>query len=333
MKQIFQPVQLPNFSAKNRLIRSATHEGLADADGHLTQPLFETYRALAQGGVGTIITGYTFVHREEQPTPHMMGIYSDDFIPEYQTLTQMAHRNDTRLVMQLVYGGSQTKMSTEGRIIWGPSDVPNRDTGVKPMAMGKPELELLKQEFAAASRRVKQAGFDAVQIHAAHGYLLNQFLSPYYNRRTDQYGGSVENRARYLCEIIDRVRAEVGPNFPVWVKINCEDGFAEGLSLDQSKQTCRLLETHGVDLIEISGGTIFKGMAQPVCAPEQECYFAKQAIAIKQGLHLPIALVGGNRNPERMEALYEQQDIDLFSICRPLMQQPDLINQWIRQET
>lgn len=215
MKTLFDKTKLLNMEMKNRFIRGALWEDLADVKGHMTPELSNIYEELAKGGVGTIITGYSFVTEDEQPNPGMMGIYDDSFIPEYGKFTDKIHSLGSNIIMQIVYGGFMTKFNVGERTIWGPSTIQNEATGTWAKEMTKDEIKSLVNDYAKAARRIKESGFDGVEIHGGHGYLLSQFLSPYYNKREDEYGGSIENRGRIIFEIFEAMREAVGKDFPI----------------------------------------------------------------------------------------------------------------------
>ena len=231
---LFEEMEIGSLRAKNRLVRAATYEALADDGGHMTPELTAIYEELADGGIGTIIVGYARVMRNEQPNPRMLGIYDDSFVPEFRALTDMAHAHGTAIVSQIVYGGSATKLQPPSRRILGPSAVANPKTGIVPVEATVADLHELAQAFADAAARAQTAGFDGVELHAAHGYLLSQFLSPLLNRRRDEYGGALRNRARFLVEVVDAVRLRVGATFPLIVKLNSSDGVEGGLTEDDS---------------------------------------------------------------------------------------------------
>ena len=220
---LFDGVSFGSLRAKNRFVRAATWEGLATDEGRMTPELLEVYRELAAGGVGTILTGYAHIVADEQPNPRMMGIYDDSFVDEYRELVDVVHEAGARLVLQVAYGGSATRLDPPSKRILGPSAVANPKTGIVPVEASEDDLASLRDAFAAAVRRAQVAGFDGVELHAAHGYLLSQFLSPRLNRRTDAYGGSIENRVRFLAEGVDACRNAVGDRFPLLVKLNCAD--------------------------------------------------------------------------------------------------------------
>lgn len=332
MKMIFEQTQIGTLTVKNRLVRSAMWENMADSKGQLTQELFDLYQGLAKGGAGLLITGYAFVTAEEQPNPGMMGIYDDSFINHYKHLTDMVHEHDSKIIMQIAYGGSQTGYRPEGRTIWGPSAVADLAFGVTPTPMSKDDISTLVQAFADAAARVKTAGFDGVQIHGAHGYLLSQFLSPHYNRRTDEYGGPIANRVRIIEEIYHAMRQQIGDDFPVLLKINASDFIENGLSFDESLFVAKRMAELGIDAIEISGGTFASGDNNPcrtkIQSADQEAYQAKHAISVAEDINVPVILVGGLRSPEVIESLIKNSKIALCSLARPLLAEPDLPARW-----
>lgn len=254
MKKLFDKTKINGMQMKNRFFKSASWEALATEDGHMTEELVKIYEDLAKGGVGTILTGYAYVTKDEQPNPKMMGIYEDSFIEEYRNLTDMVHKYNTNIVMQIVYGGSMTTMEPISKRILGPSAVQNDRTGITPIEMTKEDIKELTKAYSDAAIRVKQAGFDRVELHAAHGYLLSQFLCPYYNIRKDEYGGNIENRARILVEIVTEIKKVVGNDYPVLIKINSEDFMENGLSSEESILVVKMLEEVGLDGVEVSGG-------------------------------------------------------------------------------
>jgi len=332
MRQIFEDTTLKSIPLKNRLIRSATWESLAEDTGHMTEELSQVYEELAQGGVGMIITGYAFVCKEEQPNPKMMGIYEDSFNDDYRKLTEKVHGLGGSIVMQIAYGGSFTGYPPEGRVIWSPSGVADLATGVVPTAMTKDDIDTLIRAFGDAAGRVKAAGFDGVQMHGAHSYLLSQFFNPYYNRREDEYGGSVENRARIILEVYEEIRRQVGEDFPVMIKINSEDFIDSGATITDSLQLAKMLDEHGIDAIEVSGGGSGSNDKIParmkINSLEKEAYHAEFAKKIAEAITAPVILVGGIRSPETIEKLLETSKIEYFSMSRPLLAEPGLPKRW-----
>ncbi|MDF2569603.1 MAG: dehydrogenase [Sporomusa sp.] len=337
MKKVFDSTTVKQLNLKNRFFRSATWEGLADQNGHLTKDLSKVYEDLAKGGVGVIITGHANVLESDQPIQNMMGIYDDTFIEEYKQMTDRVHEYGTAVIMQIVHGGSNTTFKVNERKIIAPSAVENLAMKTMPQEMTKTEIQEVIKAFADAAARVKRAGFDGVQLHVAHGFLLNQFLTPYYNRRTDEYGGSIENRARIIAQTYQAVRKAVGEDYPVIVKINCDDFMDNGLSLADSIYVSKLLSDLKVDLIEVSGGCYSsregEGAARIANRPEQESYFKDYAAKIAEQVKVPVALVGGNRSLETMSQILNNTKIEYFSLSRPLLREPNLVSRWAKGNT
>ena len=316
MSVLFEEMEIGSLRAKNRLVRAATYEALADDGGHMTPELTAIYEELADGGVGTIIVGYARVMRNEQPNPRMLGIYDDSFVPEFRALTDMAHAHGTAIVSQIVYGGSATKLQPPSRRILGPSAVANPKTGIVPVEATVADLHELAQAFADAAARAQTAGFDGVELHAAHGYLLNQFFSPLTNRRADRYaGGTLEGRTRLHCEILCAVRAAVGAEYPVAVRFGACDYMAGGSTEADAAEAAALLEAAGADLLDISGGLC--GYRNPQSrAPG---YFGAAAEAVRQRVSVPVLLTGGVIAADEAEALLERGCADLIGVGRALL--------------
>ncbi|MEF9876336.1 MAG: NADH:flavin oxidoreductase, partial [Gordonibacter sp.] len=324
MDVLFEEMSLGSFRAKNRLVRAATYEGLATTDGRVTPELTAVCEELAAGGVGTIILGYSYVTPDEQPNPHMLGIYDDSFVPEYRALVQAIHALDAKAISQIVYGGSASRLEPPSEHILGPSAIPHPKTGIVPVQATHSAIKRLVEAFADAAQRACAAGFDGVEVHAAHGYLLSQFLSPLLNCRTDEYGGPIENRARIVVEVVDSIRRCVGPDFPLLVKLNSSDGVPGGLTEEDSLVAAKLLVQHGVDAIEVSG-------AWRACCPEDfqgQPFFAPYAKRLVREEGVPVILTGGNRDFEVMERLAVEDGIAGFGLCRPLICEPELVNRW-----
>jgi len=329
MKTLFDKTRIGNMNLKNRIFRSATSENLA-YEGHLTKQLYKVYEDLANGGVGTIITSFTYIVQSEHPFPGMMGIYDDSFIEEYKKLTDMVHSHETNIILEIVYCGSFTMSNVEQEEILAPSPIVNLFTKVQPKEMTKDDISLLQKAFSDAALRAKQAGFDGIQIYAAHGFLLSQFLSPYYNRRTDEYGGPIENRARMVLETYDAVRQKVGAEYPIFVKINNSDAAGQtkgqGMTFEDCRYVCGKLAEMGINAIEISGDWLH-------FSPQQEAYFKEEAGKIAAEIDIPIILVGGNRNYHSMVETLNQTPIEYLSLARPLIAEPNLIKRWQNGDT
>lgn len=333
MSTLFTETRIGNMALKNRFVRSATWENMATEDGHMTEKLYGIYEELAKGEVGLIVTGYANIVEEEKPNAGMMGIYNDSFVDEYQKLTDLVHVYDAKIIMQLAYGGTKTTHNIGERVIYAPSEVCERGTKTLGKAMTKAEIDYIVLAFAQASRRAQKSGFDGVEIHAAHTYLINQFLSPYYNRREDEYGGSLDNRMRFLLEIYAETRRLVGDDYPILVKLTASEFFEGGLTFDETRTVCQKLAAIGVDAIIISGnihgkantmvGEFFDG-----CTIQEEGYFHEYGHAISQDVNVPIITVGGLTDIDAIEEIANTTDIQFFALSRPLLSEPHLIKRW-----
>ncbi|MBN1075120.1 NADH:flavin oxidoreductase [Clostridium botulinum] len=339
MKSLWDKTNIGKMKLKNRFFRGALWEELADEKGHLTPELSSIYEELAKGGVGTIITGYAFVTEDEQPNPRMIGIYNDSFIKEYKEFTNKIHDLGANIIMQIVYGGFMTTFNVGERTIWGPSTIQNEVTKTWAKEMTKDEIKYLVNAYSEAARRVKESGFDGVEIHGGHGYLLSQFLSPYYNKRTDEYGGNIENRGRIIFEIFQAMREKVGNDFPILIKLNSSDYIKEGgLSKEESLYVAKKLADLGIDAIEVTGGNesiqevldnnMGAARTKVVISKERESYFKDYATELAAAIDIPVILIGGNRHLDVMEDLLNNENIEYFTLSRPLTAEPDLINKW-----
>ena len=334
MKTLFDEISLAGIPLKNRLICSATWKNMTDEEGNLTDRLLAVYEKVAEGGVGAIVSGYAKILKEEQPNPKMLAIHDDSFIPGLKKLAGRMHELDTPIILQACYGGSQTNYNVEERIIWGPSAVKNPVFEVTPTPMTKENIQTVITAFANAARRAKESGFDGFQLHAAHGYLLSQFLTPFFNRRTDEYGGSIENRARIILESLDAVRKEVGDTYPVFIKMHCSDFMEEaGLTLEESLQVAKLLEQHGISGIEISGGHLSddwktSAMHKSILKEDHQSYFRNEAAQIAEAVSVPVIVTGGNRSPKLLDTVLNETQLTGFGLSRTLHSEPDMPARW-----
>ena len=333
MSTLFTEARIGNMTLKNRFVRSATWENMATEDGHMTDKLYAIYEELAQGEVGLIVTGYANIVEEEKPNAGMMGMYNDSFIEEYQKLTALVHQYDSKIVMQLAYGGTKTTYNLGERVIFAPSAVCEKGTQTLGQAMTQADIDYIVEAFALATKRAQDAGFDGVEIHAAHTYLINQFLSPYYNQRDDQYGGSLDNRMRFLLEIYAKIRTLVGDDFPILVKLTASEFFEGGLTFAETRLICKKLEAIGVDAIIISGNVHGKadtmvGESYDGYMIEPEGYFQQYGNVISQDVDVPVITVGGLSEFDAIEAMANNTGIEFFALSRPLLSEPKLIKRW-----
>jgi 2,4-dienoyl-CoA reductase-like NADH-dependent reductase (Old Yellow Enzyme family) len=329
MKDLFETTSINRMTLRNRFVRSATWEGLGNKDGSVSVKVTEKMVELAKGEVGLIISGYSFVSPEGRSTPGQLAVYDDRFVPGLKGMVDAVHSAGGKIAQQIVHGGAFANPELTGTEAVGPS------AGVgKCRPLRKEELEGIVSAFTRAARRAKGAGFDAVQVHGAHGFLLSEFLSLTFNKRTDEYGGSIENRARLLLEVVRSVREVVGPDFPVLVKLNSEDFLEGGLTPEESVQVSRMLEKASVDAIEFSGGT--GASPQKFLPPrpgaldtrEKEVYYREAAKIYKEVVSIPLMLVGGIRSYEVAAELVENGIADYIALSRPLIVEPGLVKRW-----
>ena len=328
---LFSPVAIGSLELKNRLVRSATAEQMAtEPVGRALPSLADLYRALARGGVGLIITGHAYVSPEGKAHPEMLSAHCDQMLPGLETLADAAHAGGGRIAMQINHGGRQCD-ETCTPMTMAPSAVPT-SSGSTPREMTPAEIVATVDAFAQAALRAKAAGFDAVQLHAAHGYLIGQFLSPLSNRRTDDWGGDFGRRLHFLAAVCEAVRGQVGPHYPVFLKLGMTDNLEQapdGLTPDDGAQIVARLADLGLDAVEVSGGysggTDFNTRLA-VGSKAPEAYFRSLARRAKAVTSLPVILVGGLRSRTVMDEVLAAGDADLLSLCRPLIREPDLPN-------
>ncbi len=307
VKKVFEAVQFGNLNLKNRLVRSATWEGIARPDGSVTEEAYAIYDELAAGGVGAIITGFTSVALHDYYFGGMMRLCDDALIPQYKHLTDIIHAHGTPVITQLALGAYYREVGGQYR-------------QVEPDDMTADEIKLVIRQFIDAAVRAEKAGFDGVQIHAAHFFFLSRFISPAVNHRKDEYGGALENRSRILIEILQGIR-EAAPSLHVTVKINCSDFTYGGLDGDDCVAICKLLDAAGIDSVEVSGnGTSVAGIR----AHKNEGYFVPVAAKVAEVVNCPVIVVGGFRSLDTMETVLNDTKIDFISLSRPLLREPDL---------
>ena len=309
MKKIFEEVNLKSMTLKNRLVRSATWEGIASQDGSITEESYEIYDELAKGGVGAIIAGFTSVSANDHYFGGMMRLSDDSLIPQYKKLTGIIHSYNVPVITQLALGAYYRSVNS-------------RYMQVEPDDMTVEEIHFVRDQFIDAAVRAQKAGFDGVQIHVAHFFFLSRFVSPAVNHRIDEYGGSTENRTKLVTEIIQGIK-EKAPALHITAKINSSDFTYGGLDEEESLSMCRQLCEAGLDSIEVSGnGTSVSGIRPH----KNEGYFVPFAAKLAEEVSTPVIVVGGMRSLDVMEDVLNKKKIELISLSRPLLREPDLPN-------
>ncbi len=325
---LFTPVALGAVTVPNRFVRSATQDFLATDAGEATDRQVELFARLAEGEVGLIITGHAFVRPEGKASPRQLAVSDDRFVSGLARMAAAVHRFPSRVFLQIAHAGRQTKEKLAGTTPVSPSAVYDPVTRVMPRELKPAEIRSLIQDFVQAAWRAREAGFDGVQLHAAHGYLLSSFLSPHTNRRRDEWGGRLENRARVIVEILGEIRNLLGSGFPVIAKLNSSDFLEGGLTVDESVETAVILEAAGVDGVEVSGGMAEAGrgsMWPGVRKPADEGYFVAVAARVKAAVRVPVFGLGGIRSLGVAEGFVQAGRVDLVSMSRPLIRNPFLI--------
>jgi 2,4-dienoyl-CoA reductase-like NADH-dependent reductase (Old Yellow Enzyme family) len=352
---LFEPLALKGITLRNRIVKSALRENTAAPDGLPTDATLCLYERWAHGGAGLLITGDAYVSKAGQAATRQHGVHTDAIVPAWREIINAVHRSGARIAMQLNHGGRQIKPGGRpGRRAVAPSASPNLLYFSWARRMSEEEIWQAVQDFGTAAARARAAGFDAVEIHAAHGYLISSFLSPLTNRRRDDWGGGAERRFRFLAEVYRAVRAKVGEDFPVLCKLNVDDFVVVGLSPEQSSAIARWLAGMGLDALEISGGIaetatwmarggfpadiVGRGRSQlarlylraagSIRPSFEEAYFLPYAGRLEPVLDIPVILVGGIRDPRTAEEILERGIADLIAMGRPLIREPALPNKW-----
>ncbi len=338
MTELFESAEINGMVLRNRFVHSATNEGAANHDdGTVTEVLLRLRGDVARGEVGLLIPGNAYVSEQGKSRPGQLGVHRDETITGLSMMTEVAHHHGACIALQLAHAGGNQYVAPASGYALGPSDMQLTDVPCR--AMTKDDMAQTVTDFAAAAVRAREAGVDAVQLHGAHSYLLSQFLSPYFNRRTDGYGGSLENRARFPVEVVHAIREAVGPDFPILMKVNCDDYLEGGFVLDDFVPLCLMLEQAGVDAIEVSGGTHFSDpryfCSRPVgtVPREQEIYFKEAAEMYRREVSVPLILVGGVRSFQVAETVVRSGLADFVSLSRPLIREPGLIKRWHEGDT
>ena len=338
MSLLFEPVTIKNMEIRNRIARSATFDGMGNARGEPTARHAELYGALAEGGVGLLFTSAAMVERFKMPLPegediaYPIFIDRDELVALWKPIVAAVQARGATIAMQIVHPGRQEDPGLRlGEPPLAPSAVEVRESKVMPREMTVEEIHDMVEKFAQACRRVKEAGFDAVQLHGGHGYMISNFISPYTNRRTDAYGGSTAGRAKFVVDTVRRAREFVGEDYPIMIKMNCDDFVPGGLAKEEAARVASVIEEGGIDCIEITGGlretreqTIRKGINKQ----EKEAYLRPYAEALRSVVSVPLILVGGMRSPKLMEKVLSDGIADMVSLCRPLIREPQLVKRW-----
>jgi len=301
----------------NRLVMPPMATAKAALDGKTSPALLDYYGEKSRGGyIALIIIEHSYITSEGKASSSQLSVSDDAVIPGLRKIADVIHRNGSKAALQINHAGSAAQKEVTGTTPLAPSATANPRRGDMPREMTRKEIGDIVNAYKEASRRVREAGFDAVEIHCAHGYLLNQFLSPLTNKRTDEYGGDISHRIRIHQQVIQAVRMSVGPDFPIQIRLGASDYTEGGTTIEDSKIAARAFEKAGVDIIHISGG--FVGYTPPGLTGQG--YFATLSKAIKSVVSIPVILTGGITEVEAAEKFLAEKKADLIGVGRAILQ-------------
>ena len=334
--KVFSSFTLPNGQTiKNRIVKAAMEEGMADGQQQPDENLFNLYKAWSTGGVGAIITGNVMIDKLAMTGPGGVVLEASTDITPFKTWAENAKQNSTKVWMQINHPGRQVYANMQGKVL-APSEIPlNMGKHSKlfgmPKAMTEEEIQDVIERFASTAIQAEKAGFDGVQIHGAHGYLIAQFLSPLSNIRTDKWGGTIENRARLLLEVVKKIQSVVTSDFAISVKLNSADFQRGGFDINDAEQVVSMLSEQNIDFVELSGGSyespVMQGKTADGRTLEREAYFLEFAKTIAQNTNLPVMTTGGIKRLATAEKVV-QSGPQLAGIASALAYSPDLVNIW-----
>ena len=335
LEHLFSPGKIGNVQIKNRIIRSATWVARATEDGYITEDFIEFYSKLAKGGTGLIISGYIAVDLEGAATPRMARLYNDSYIPGQKKFVRSIHEySDVKIAAQIAHTGNNLYNKDFEPV--GPSPIWNNIKKKLCRELTTQEVRDIIKRFVETGCRAYECGYDMVQIHGAHGYLLSDFVSPVNNKRTDEFGGDFQKRAKILVDIFNQLRDELGKNYPIFIKLNTRDYMEGGLELDEAKKIAKILIDTGYEAIEPSCGRFNTRFSRRKTYPavmlksaEDENYYLPNVKTLKPIMkNRPIILMGGVRNPITAEKILKEKTADFIAMSRPLIYEPDLPNRW-----
>ena len=321
---LFSPFTVKNLVLKNRIVYPPMGTSYATSFGAVTPRFISYHRERSAGGVGINFVEFTVVESRGRLNPHMHGIYEDAQIPGWKSLVDAVHEAGGKMGIQIGHAGRRARSAVNGGFRpWAPSPIAELG-GEIPNEMGQPQIDYIQDCFKKAAQRAKRAGFDAVELHTAHGYLIHQFLSPLSNHRLDRYGGSLENRSRFALETLARIREGVGDEFPIFCRISGDEFVPGGSSLAEAKVFAKLLEKGGADCIDVSAGVLESAeRTVPPMAVEHGCNVGL-AEEIKRQVNIPVICVGRIKNLEEAERILQRKSADLIAMGRALIADPEL---------
>lgn len=325
LKHAFSEGKIGTLTLKNRFIMPAMGTHLSDDEGFITQGLIDYHVARAKGGVALNITEFSSVHPTTKEA-HLPGAYDDKFLPGLSKLANAVHEVGGKICLQIWHAGRQTSSKITGQAIIAPSAIPHVVFQEMPLEMTKDQIQEIVEAYGDAALRGKKAGFDAVELHGAHGYLLNQFMSAYSNKRTDEYGGSIENRTRFAVEVIKNIKAKVGKEFPLSYRISANEHVPEGLTIDDTMIAAQILEEAGIDVIHVSNG-LFQCLQHTIAPIDVPVGFnVLNGASIKSVVKIPVITVGRINDPIVADQLLKEGKCDFVALGRATLADPEFVN-------
>lgn len=325
-QKIFTPFKINNLKLNNRFVRSATFDNMAEG-GMVTDRQVDLYKKLGSSDIGLIISHGIFPSKNGQAAEGQIGAHIDETIPSLKKLTAAVHEGGGKIAAQLLHGGSFCREEITGSPALGPSKTISDRTGCEVKEVSEDEIYELIEDYGQAAQRLIEADFDAIQLHGAHGWFLSAFLSPATNQRKDNWGGSAENRLRFVMMIYEKIRQIAGPDFPVFIKLGLKDYHPEGKSLSEGLQSAKILEKFGMDAIEVSEG-IESEPGHHIRKDAIHPYYLDECREARKGLSLPLILVGGMRYLSDMQTVLNDNLADAVSMCRPFINDPNIVQKF-----
>ena len=326
-KEVFSTTVLGGIEVKNRFVRSATSD--PNAENFVpNKTIFEKYEDLCKGEVGTIVMGYIVFSKSDHYAENSLELAAET-VSEFKKVTDMAHGYGTKMVAQINHATTQLFFQPESTV-YGPSEYTDPMNGIQATAFSKEQIQELITEFGQAAAYAKEAGFDGVQIHGAHGYMLNKFMSPLYNKRKDEYGGDVHGRMKIVLDVLSEIKSTCGEDYPVWIKLSSTDFEVDnkGLKEEDFLVIGEKLSVNGIDAIEVSGGSM-AGVHGSARSKKYAAYHLDAAKKLTEKVDTQVILVGGLRDIDEMETILNNTKIEAFSMSRPLVRESDLIKRWM----
>ncbi|MHB1418973.1 MAG: NADH:flavin oxidoreductase [Bacillota bacterium] len=324
MAFLMQPLKVGELLLKNRLVMPPMATAKAEPDGKVSKAILDYYSEKSKGGyISLVIIEHSFIEQRGKASHQQLSVADDNMVDGLRKLAKVIQANGSKTIMQLNHAGSAASEEVTGSTPIAPSAVPNPRKGDTPRELSQQEIDHIVQAFHNAACRTKEAGFDGVEIHSAHGYLLSQFFSPLTNKRTDEYGGSIPNRIRLHLQVIEAVRAAVGEDFPIFLRLGASDFMDGGIKIEDSQIAAQEFAKAGVSVLDISGG--FSGYTVPGLSGQG--FFAPLTEAIKKVVSIPVILTGGITEIQAAEKLLKEGKADLIGVGRAILKD----SQWAEQ--